>query len=351
MNDDHSYGGRAGRSAAEELLAASAAWDGLAPDRHRHRKDVLMRRIDRDRLAAARQPAESNRRRLLRPVMALPVAAVLTGLLVVTASAGGHTRAPVSAAPQARYNGASVTLGRIADAALAREVPAVRDDQLVYVRNLTRENTGAFGGPVRLGAAHELEYWMVQRPGPVTTEGWMRESGRDAAMPGERIPIVATSPVPAGLDHPTYRWLAALPTDPEALRGLLYAESRSGGSESADETVFRSVGDLLSVTIMPPATAAALYRVVETIPGVTVVPDAVDAAGRHGIGITRKDPGSMTWDEWIFDSSTLAYLGSRHYMTGSTGRGGRVDTLYGVDAVMERGVVAGAGEVPAGTAG
>lgn len=151
----------------------------------------------------------------------------------------------------------------------------------------------------------------------------------------------------AGLDHPTYKWLATLPTDPEALRALLYRETEPWGSETQDETVFANVGQMLSTTIMPPATASALYKVVEKIPGVRVVPDAVDAAGRHGFGITRKDPGSMTRDEWIFDRTTLAYLGSRHYMTGHEGDGSAGETLYGVDAVMQRGVVDRPGDVPA----
>lgn len=69
---------------------------------------------------------------------------------------------------------------------------------------------------------------------------------------------------------------------------------------------FRNVGDLLGSTIMPPATASALYKVLERIPGVTVIPDTVDAAGRHGIGITRKDPASASRDEWIFKKNTLA---------------------------------------------
>lgn len=126
-------------------------------------------------------------------------------------------------------------------------------------------------------------------------------------MPGQRIPIVTRTPVHAGLDHPTCTWPATLPTDPEALRTLLYAQPEPWGTLSQDETVFRNVGDLLGSTIMPPATASALYKVLERIPGVTVIPDTVDAAGRHGIGITRTDPASATRDEWIFKKNTLAY--------------------------------------------
>jgi len=230
-------------------------------------------------------------------------------------------------------------------------VTPVRDGQFVYVESLVRGNTGSLGGPVRLGALHEQEVWTLQTPGPVTTTGWMRESGKDAVMPGEELPMTSTEPVRAGVDHPTYRWLASLPTDPRALRALLYARMEPVDGETRDEAVFGRIGGLLHSTVMPPATAGALYRVVERIPGVTVVPDAVDAAGRHGIGVTRRDPGSATRDEWIFDRDTLAYRGSRSYFTRNSARGIAADTLYGTDAVMRRAVVDRHGEEPARTGG
>jgi hypothetical protein len=339
---------------AEELLATSAAWD-LSPSRHLHYKEVLMQQIDHDRISHSRKAKAQAGHRLLRPAMILPVAAALTGVLVATASEGDRASAPErgsSAAEQpVKDNLASATLDRIAEAAMSRDVKPVEDDQLVYSESLVRENTGVVNGPVRLGAPHKNETWTVQGPGPTTKTGWLRASGKDAVMPGQRIPVVSSTPVRVGLDHPTYKWLASLPTDPEALRSQLYAETEPWGSLSQDETVFRNVGELLRSTIMPPATASALYKVVEKIPGVTVVHDTADAAGRHGIGITRKDPGSSTRDEWIFNKRTLAYLGSRSYMTAKKGTGGTAETLYGIEAVVKRGVVDSPGQIPAGTAG
>ncbi|KUJ36301.1 hypothetical protein ADL25_31900 [Streptomyces sp. NRRL F-5122] len=353
MNADNPHGIGPAESEAEELLATSAAWD-LSPSRHLHHKEVLMHQIDQDRVSDTRTSTAQPRRRLLRPAMVLPVAAALTGVLVVTASGNDNASTPRradSAAESAKDDSASATLDRIAAAAMSRDVKPVKDSQLVYAESLTRENTGTLGGSVRLGALHKTEVWTVQGSGPTTRTGWMRETGKDAVMPGQRIPIVTPTPVHAGLDHPTYTWLATLPTDPEALRTLLYAQTKPWGSLSQDETVFRNVGDLLGSTIMPPATASALYKVVERIPGVTVIPDTVDAAGRHGIGITRKDPASATRDEWIFNKNTLAYLGSRSYMTAGKRTGVTADTLYGIDAIMERGVVDKPGEVPASAEG
>ncbi|MEW2466157.1 CU044_5270 family protein [Streptomyces sp. NPDC046994] len=353
MNADNPHGIGPAEREAEETPATTAPWD-LSPSRHLRYKEVLMHKSDQYRVADTRTATALPLHRLLRPAMVLPVVAALTGVLVVTASGNDHasaSRRAASAAESAVGNSASASLDRISAAAMSRDVKPVKDNQLVYAESLIRENTGAFGGPVGLGALHTYEVWTVQGSAPASTTGWIRETGKDAVMPGERIPIVATTPVRAGLDHPTYKWLATLPTDPEDLRTLLYAQTEPWGSLSEDETVFRNVGELLGSTIMPPATASALYKVVERIPGVTVIPDTVDAAGRHGIGITRKDPGSATRDEWIFNKHTLAYLGSRSYMTADKRTGVAADTLYGINAVMERGVVDSPGEVPASTEG
>jgi hypothetical protein len=326
-------------SEAEELLSTPAEWD-LPPERHRHFKDVLMQQIDHDTAVTPR------RSRFLRPAVLVPLAsAALTGALLVTLSVdgGGPATGP---APSAAAAGASVTLNRIATAAMASDTVRVRDDQFVYVRTLVRENTGTFTGPIRLGALHSEERWTSQDPGPLRVTGWIRASGKDAIMPDQMIPIESPDPRPAGVDHPTYRWLASLPTDPDALLVRLRKEARPVEGESRDQAVFSLIGDLIGGTIMPPANAAAFYKAAAKLPGVREIPDAVDAAGRHGIAITLDDTGFATRDEWIFDKETLALLGSRFYIT-DPDRGITTETLAGTSAVMETAVVGAKGEVPA----
>ncbi|MET9786677.1 CU044_5270 family protein [Streptomyces canus] len=326
-------------SEAEELLSTPAEWD-LPPERHRHFKDVLMQQIDHDTAVTPR------RSRFLRPAVLVPLAsAALTGALLVTLSVDG--RGPATGpAPSATAAGASVTLNRIATAAMAGDTVRVRDDQFVYVRTLERENTGSFTGPVRLGALHTEERWTSQDPGPLRVTGWIRASGKDAIMPGQMGPIESTDPVPVGVAHPTYRWLASLPTDPDALLARLREEARPVEGESRDQAVFSLIGDLIGGTIMPPANAAAFYKAAAKLPGVREIPDAVDAAGRHGIAITLDDTGFATRYEWIFDKETLALLGARFYIT-DPDRGITTETLAGTSAVMETAVVGGKGEVPA----
>ncbi|MDH6517716.1 hypothetical protein M2163_005303 [Streptomyces sp. SAI-135] len=322
-------------SEAEELLSTPAEWD-LPPERHHHFKDVLMQRIDDDNRAGK----PSVRRRLIRPAVLVPlVSAALAGALLATLTTDGQP-------PRARASSASGTLGRIATAAMASDAIPVRDDQFVYVRTLDRSNTGTFTGPVELGALHTEEHWTAQEPGPLRTTGWLRASGKDAVMPGQLIPVEAGEPVPEGVDHPTYRWLASLPTDPDALLARLRKEARPVDGETTDQAVFSLIGSLISGTIMPPANAAAFYRAAAKLPGVREIPDAVDAAGRHGIAITLDDTGFATRDEWIFDRRTLALLGSRFYLTDPE-RGITTETLAGTSAVMRTAVVDGKGEVPA----
>ncbi|MFJ1745457.1 hypothetical protein ACIOJD_04340 [Streptomyces sp. NPDC088116] len=69
------------------------------------------------------------------------------------------------------------------------------------------------------------------------------------------------------------------------------------------------IGDLSFEGLMPPARSAALYRAAAKIPGVVVIPDAVDAAGRHGVAVARANEGER--QELIFDKETKQFLGGR----------------------------------------
>ncbi|WP_409470804.1 CU044_5270 family protein [Streptomyces sp. HC307] len=346
MNNNNPQHAGSARSEAEELLSAPAEWD-LPPSRHLHYKDVLMQQIDHDRTPSP-QARPAPRRRPARGVVLLPLASMaLAGALIVTLSGGDDTPAPATRAAEA--NSASAILNRIAVAAMATEETPVKDGQFVYVESLVRENKGAFEGPVRLGALHKREVWMSQNPGPVTKTGWIRESGKDAVMPGQLGPIESTAPLSAGIDHPTYKWLASLPTDPDALLDLLYTQTRVEEGESKEQAVFNVIGDLVSETIMPPANASAFYKAAAKIPGVQEIPDAVDAAGRHGIAITREDASSATRYEWIFDKDTLAFLGSRAYITHDEAKRLTSDTLFRTSAIMKRTVVDQHGKAPAKT--
>jgi hypothetical protein len=141
-------------------------------------------------------------------------------------------------------------------------------------------------------------------------------------------------PYRGGVNAPTYRFLQSLPTDPQALLSLVGQQMQ--GQLPRPEEEFTTIGDLLGAAIAPPRVNAALYRAAALIPGVTVVPDAADAAGRHGVAVAFTYQGTRT--EWIFSKQTLQYLGSRdiNVATGAT---------TGESAVLRRAFVDHAGQL------
>ena len=328
------------------LFPEPASWD-LPRERHRYRKELLMNHIDADRAAAAATPpatAARVPRRLLRPAVlapatALALAAALT--VALTQSGGSSDRAtrPATAAAQARPT--TVLLDRISDVALLSDTIPVKDTQFVYIRSISRGADETSGKAVT-GPLEARETWLSQVQGPVKKLGLIRQDG-------ETLPINAelgdTNGTPPGLSRPTYRWLAALPTDPGALLAYLYAHTPAPAGRDHDQAVFERIGDLIAESVMPPRNAAALYKAAARIPGVVADPAATDATGRHGIGIRRDDTRDAERSEWVFDAHDLSFLGSRTYLTRDTAIGGK-GALLSADSVMERAVVDRAGLRP-----
>ncbi len=92
---------------------------------------------------------------------------------------------------------------------------------------------------------------------------------------------------------------------------------------------------------MPPRLAAALYRLAATLPGATLEPHAANATGQPGIGImwTSTSAKQVYKNEWIFDKTTLQFIGEKTYDP-STGE------LTGESAILQRGFTAKAGHRP-----
>ncbi|MDX3246574.1 CU044_5270 family protein [Streptomyces sp. ME18-1-4] len=361
------------------LLPTGPVERGLPSGRHSHHKDVLMQVIDhdhhhhghdrdlareRDRDRGRRDATDGVRslprpRRWSRPALvagavAVALAAGLTvGIGAGQREGGGDTAARPGAdrtggADSGGGHSAVVTLDRIAAVALRTDVEAVGEDQFVYVRSRTAGNEGVLEGPVKQGKLQERQVWFSQRAGSTIDVGLIREDGQDwpieVGVPDGADPNDAG--YPAGIERPTYAWLASLPTDPGALLKLLFEQTpRDETRKDRGQAVFNQIGDLLREQIMPSANAAAFYRATARIPGVTELPDAVDAAGRHGIAIAREDTADGTRTEWIFDRSTLDYLGERTVFSRDTERATAGTVLF-TSAVLDRAVVDKRGQAP-----
>ena len=104
-------------------------------------------------------------------------------------------------------------------------------------------------------------------------------------------------------DDSVYPDAAALPTDPAALEQII-VQKYEGGKADAGAT-FHFAGTILQ-SGGPPKVRAALYRLIESLPGVQLLGSMTDKLGRHGIAVGYTQYGIR--DTLIFDPATSAVL-------------------------------------------
>ncbi|MGW6393845.1 CU044_5270 family protein [Streptomyces sp. NPDC055103] len=301
-------------------------------DRMLARRRHLLNEIDRG------TPATASRRRVTFAVGAAVAAGAAVAVLLLGSPLPSDHSDP--AGPPA--SAASVQLlERAALAAAARPQPAVRAGQYSYVRTVGHttvlsENTS--GGMDRIRESEDMEQWTSADGSRRTL---VRVDGEDELLPG--------LPGKGGFHSPTYAFVAGLPTDPDDLLELIHDDAEknhgpgSGSTTGPDQQAFVAIGDLLRGTVTPPATTAALYRAATRIPGVFVVPDAEDAAGRHGVAVARVHDGERS--EWIFDRTTARLLGARTVLLEDSAWG-KAGTVVGSIAITGSGITETAGQAP-----
>ncbi|MBQ1093924.1 CU044_5270 family protein [Streptomyces sp. B93] len=306
------------RAEREEMARLLPSPGNPAPpsDRLLMLEDHLMREITRDAArpaadAAAQTPsappAPRPRRRLALLAVPLGTAAVVVAT-VLSAGGGGEDR-PVT------DQEAVGLLNRIATVAEAKDTSPVRDDQYIYLHTQGTQQIMDEGEDV-----FRRSDW---RPVDGRSDGLARITVLSGPS-GKGTTDMALSADPnAG----SYREIERLPTDPARLYDRIWAETRGQGP-THEEAALERIGALLPTAVLLPETDAALYRAAAMIPGVTVVDDAKDAAGRRGIGLAFGSGDDR--DVWVFDREDLTYLGS--------------DDI----AVLDVGAVDELGETPAG---
>ncbi|MFF3753510.1 CU044_5270 family protein [Streptomyces sp. NPDC002018] len=370
-------------------LLPSAERD-LPAGRHQFHKERLMARIqlqqqerpteDRtggDRTAArgdapARRFPRSLRGMTVLPAMALALAgAVVLGGAVVgvrmygtdTDGGGGGTGGSgrgVASGPllttrigTGTTEGVPQLLDQISLAAADGSTPSVGPGQYVYIESLTantHERTVDDRTSLVSDELHPRRIWKSADG----TRGWLIDPAVNDGPEGETLSLPdEKGDVPvAHMGAPSYDFLAALPTDPDVLLAKIYRDTRGQGN-SPDQQAFTTIGDLLSESYPPAELYSALFRAAAKIPGVVRVPDAVDAAGRHGVAVARLDETSGQRMEWIFDEKTHVYLGERSVQVRANGGDGgliRPGTVVYTSAIMNRAVVNGIKETPTASA-
>ncbi|MEU4747065.1 CU044_5270 family protein, partial [Actinosynnema sp. NPDC023658] len=192
-------------------------------------------------------------------------------------------------------------LGFAAEAARADPSAPPRPDQFVY----TRSHGG--DGPDR-------EIWLSVDG---TRDGLLRDHGGAMPLPGcengqrdvFKVPgqVLGTEPCEP---KPAYR--SDLPTDVDGM--LAYLDANASGEPGSVNARGKDVLALIREAYLPQRTRAALYEAAARVPGLSVVPDAEDGAGRSGIGITWPTPAGSLPDAEpvviVFDATTYELLGT-----------------------------------------
>jgi hypothetical protein len=302
--------------------------------------------------------ASTRNRRPTRPRRrtVLVAGAVLTAVAVAAATVVGTRAAHHGPAAPTAPPTAAQLLVKIANAASRQPAPVVRDSDFAYIRSMdayTAYTTSNGRETSSMDKPHERQVWLPVANLCVT--GLLIENGewtplspfpvpKDipkgsdvASTPKGTFPqLNITCPSEGHLGDPTYRLLQSIPTQPDALRAYLKA-----GKTWTNDDLPTEIGDLIRENIVPPALAAALYRLAATLPGATLVPHATNAAGRAGIGImwTSAKAKQVYKNEWIFDKTTLQFIGERIYdpVTGK---------LTGESAILQQAFTAKAGQLP-----
>ncbi|MFC8588562.1 CU044_5270 family protein [Streptomyces sp. NPDC057217] len=341
------------RAELAELLPPPSVPE-LTPERNLDLRHAVLRSA----LAAGDgDPAVRSRRRFPVGLLAVPVAAcaVVAGVVVVAPGEGPAGPPGRASTGQPVPSDAVRFLSGAALAAAAAPVPEVRPGEYVYVKSLVAyAGRDAAGGAAVLPPARAREVWL---PADGSRPGLLREAGAADTPLGSPGPVYeldgpgaeprksTLGAEPPSVTRPTHAYVAALPTEPEALLRLVREQTRGAGGSGgdADQRAFTAIGTLLAETWAPPEVTAALYRAAALIPGVTVLPSATDAAGREGVAVARTAHGEQT--QWIFDRTTSAFLGERTVLVEST-PAGRAGTVLGVSAVLVKGAASAPGELP-----
>ncbi|MEU4038796.1 CU044_5270 family protein [Streptomyces collinus] len=356
------------RAEAARLLPAPTARD-LPDDRLRVLKEHLMSEIRQSAPAAGPEtavaaPAVAPRSRRGRwvPVVA-PLAAAAVAAAVLTAGVD-HGGRQADAAPSK----ASLLLENAAAEVSRAPAVEVGHHQYVYVRSVSagRDNplraqwTDKHGKvhreysktPAKLSRLETLREWIPWSRSRDAAQAYGDEAPQRLELPGPGQGTVGG----AGHTQSAFEDLAALPRDPDAAlraieadlhRQMDNAENTKGNRRPSVNMpwLFEYLGGMLQESV-DPRTTASLYRVAARIPGTEVVPDAVDATGRHGVAITL-DGGAADRQEWIFDRKTYAFLGFRDVTREDTVIG-KAGSVIRTTAVLQRAVVDRVGEEPRG---
>ena len=286
------------------------------------------------RSATAASPAQPTRRRpwprgrraLTGAAVAAVSAAAAAVLVTVWAMPTGNAGPRVDAA-------AARVLHHAALAALQLQAGAPRPGQFIYTK-------------IENGNGSLYQSWLSVDG---TRTGLVRGAGGGPASiyfpgcrGGRQLRVQAPAAeggTPGGqpcVPEPAY--FPAMPASPRSLRS--YLEQTRGVNPASPgylNDFGKTVDELLSQAYLSSGQRAALYDLMAQTPGFTLVPDAADGIGRHGVGIAWSLPDGGGKTVIIFNPKTYAELGLTTW--GAQGQ-------KGTGALLTLAIVNKAGQLP-----
>jgi hypothetical protein len=311
----------------------------------------------RERLVAAiaAEPAGTSFHRPQRRHRFGRRAIVLAGVAGTAAAAVVALVIPGGAPPQGAspVQDASLTAAGVLDnaavAALSQSPVSPRPGQFVYTKVLSGGQLMQTWQSVD-GKRNSLEEFSNQPaqilPGCVnghtTVVPLQHVTASPHAIQAGSGATPAPSPTPApsgGREAPSVPCTvqpAFFPGMPDSAGQMLaYLEKTQGVTPGNLNKLAKTVGWILQSDYLRPAQRAAMFRMLATLPGLSLVRDARDVDGRPGVGVAWEFEGSRVMI--IFASPSYAYLGETTWS--SLGQ-------QGGDALLETAVVSRAGQLP-----
>ena len=289
-------------------------------------------------------PRESvaTRRRVPRALQVAVAALVAVGAAVAGALtlAGSHGTATASAAPVLRHA-----------AAVARMQAPVRlaAGEFLYTKSVDAylDTTVESGHVYAALVPHVRESWIGPTGGRVLqTSGaptFLSDHDREAWIAAGRPSVFGANAVmdePLDASHPL-----DLPANADALQARLKHDAAHFG-ERLNAEIFVLIGDSLRETNASPAQRAALYTVASRLPGVQLVGDVKDRAGRPGIAVSLPDDVNRTRDTLVFDPQTSVLLEEEEVTLAGNSFGYPAGTTIGHSTYIQTAVVSAIGTRP-----
>jgi hypothetical protein len=269
--------------------------DQAAPARHVHLDGPdspaavsLYRRI------ITQPPAAATARRRSRLAVPALTSAIVAGVCAIVALA------IIPGSPARPDAAATAVLGRAALVAARQPAAAVPGPgHYLYVETIEgQRNSGTASRPDTSGiCVQTVQVWAAP-------DGSGREVASAPAGPcSDGVIPSQTFPKGQEIDLTVYPRAADLPTGPAALEQFI-ARHFNGGHEDA-AAAFEFAGTFLQSGASP-RVRAALYRMIQRLPGIELLGPMTDRLGRHGIGVGLTGHGVR--NVLIFDPATSAVL-------------------------------------------